>query len=54
MYTDDTQVYKSCNINDLDSIILCEEKCVSNTKTWMLSNKPHMNVVETEVLFVIP
>ena len=29
LYADDTQVYKSCNANDLASSILCVEKCVS-------------------------
>ena len=28
MYADDTQVYKSCNVNDLASVILYVEKCV--------------------------
>ena len=33
LYADDTQVYKSCNVNDLASAILCVEKCVFDTKT---------------------
>ena len=52
LYADDTQVYKSCNINDLASAILCVEKCMSDIKTWMLSNKLHMNEDKTEVLLV--
>ena len=51
---DDTQVYKSCNINDLTSAVLCVAKCVSDIKTWMLSNKLRMNEDKTEVLFVTP
>ena len=39
LYADDTQVYKSCNANDLISSILCVEKGVSDIKTWLLSNK---------------
>ena len=54
MYTDDIQVYKSCNINDLELVILCVEKWLSNTKAWVLSNKLHMNEDKTEVLFVTP
>jgi hypothetical protein len=54
LYADDTQVYKSCNGNDLPSTILCIEKCVSDIKTWMLSNKLQMNEDKTEVLLVTP
>ena len=32
-YADDMHVYKSCNVNDLASAILCVEKCVFDTKT---------------------
>ena len=28
LHVDDMQAYKSCNINDLASAILCVEKCV--------------------------
>ena len=52
LYADDTQVYKSCN--DLASSILCVEKCVSDIKTWMLSNKLQMNEDKMEVLLVTP
>ena len=54
LYADDTQVYKSCNANDLASSILCVEKCVSDIKTWMLSNKLQMNEDKMEVLLVTP
>ena len=33
-------------------IYLCVEKCVSNVKTWMTSNKLQMNEDKTEVLLV--
>ena len=32
----------------------CVEKCVSDVKTWMLSNKFQMNEDKTEVLLVTP
>ena len=54
LYADDIQVYKSCNVNDLASPIRCIEKCVSDVKTWMLSNKLQMNENKTEVLLVTP
>ena len=47
---DDMHVNKSCNVNDMDSAILYVEKCVSDIKTWMLSNKLQMNEGNTEVL----
>ena len=53
LYTDDMQVYKFCKINYLTSASLCVEKCVSNTKTWMLSNKLQMNENKTKVLFFL-
>ena len=52
LYADDMQIYKSRNINDLASTIHYVEKCVSDVKTWMLSNKLHMNKDKTEVLLV--
>ena len=51
LYTVDTQIYKSCDVNDLVSSILCVEQCVSYIKTWMLSNKLQMND-KTDVLLV--
>ena len=54
LYADDTQVYKSRNINDLATAILCVEQLISNIKTWMLSNKLQMNENKTEVLLVTP
>ena len=51
MYADDKHVNKSCNVNDMDSAILYVEKCVSNIKTSMLSNKLQMNEDNTEVLW---
>ena len=52
LYADDMLIYKSCNVNDLASAIRCVEKCVSDVKAWMLSNKPQMNEDKTEVLLV--
>ena len=54
LYADDMQVYKYCNVNDLTSVIHCVEKCLSDSKTWMLSNKLQMNKDKTEVLLVTP
>ena len=47
LFADDILVYKSCNTNDFASVILCVEKCASDIKTWMLSNKLQMNEANT-------
>ena len=52
LYADDMQVYKSFDLDDCLSSILCIEKCVSDVKTWMMSNKLQMNEDKTEVLLV--
>ena len=39
-------------MDDCLSSILCVEKCVSDVKTWMTSNKLQMNEDKTEVLLV--
>ena len=52
LYADDTQVYKSFGLNDCLSSIRCVERCVSDVKTWMTSNKLQMNADKTEVLLV--
>ena len=52
LYADDTQVYKSFDLHDCLSSILCIEKCVSDVETWMTSNKLQMNEDKTDVLLV--
>ena len=52
LYADDTQVYKSFDFNDLLSSILCVEKCASDVKTGMTSNKLQMNEAKMEDLLV--
>ena len=49
---DDTQIYKSFYLDECLSSILCVEKCVSNVKTCMTSNKFQMNDDKTDVLLV--
>ena len=52
LYADDMQVYKSFDLDDRLSSILCVEKCVSDVKAWMTSNKLQMNEDKTDVLLV--
>ena len=52
LYADDTQVYKSFDLDDCLSSILCVEKCVSDVKAWMTSNKLQMNEDKTDVQLV--
>ena len=49
---DDTQVYKSFDLDDCLSSILCLEKFVSDVKAWMTSNKLQINEDKTDVLLV--
>ena len=51
-YADDMQVYKSFDLANCLSSILCVEKCVCDVKTWMTFNKLQMNEDKTEVLLV--
>ena len=52
LYADDTQVYKSFDLDDCFSSILCVKKSVSDVKAWMTSNKLQMNEDKTDVLLV--
>ena len=52
LYADDTQVCKSFDLDDCLSSILCVEKCVSDVKTWMMSNTLQVNEDKTDVLLV--
>ena len=52
LYADDTQVYKSFDLDDCLFSVVCVEKCVSDVKAWMMSNKLQMNEDKTEVLLV--
>ena len=52
LYAEDTQVYKSFDLNDCLSSSLCVEKCVSDVKAWMTSNKFQMNEDKMDVLLV--
>ena len=52
LYADDMQIYKLFDLDDCLSSILCVEKCVSNVKTWMTSNKLQMNEDKTDALLV--
>ena len=52
LYADDTQVYKSFDLDDCLSSIHCVEKGVSDVKAWTTSNKLQMNEDKTDVLLV--
>ena len=52
LYADDTQDYKSFDLDDYLSSILCVEKCVSDVKARMMSNKFQMNEDKADVLLV--
>ena len=49
MYADDTQIYKLCRAEIVDTINSIEQ-CISNVKTWMFHNKLKMNDDKTEAI----
>ena len=52
LYADDTQVYKSFDLDDCLPCIPCVEKYVSDVKAWMMSNKFQMAEDKMDVLLV--
>ena len=53
LHTGDMQVYKSFDLDECLSSILCFEKCVSDVETWMTFKKLQMNEDNLDVLLVI-
>ena len=52
MYADDTQLYKSVPPSDIVSLVHKFEACISEVKTWMISNKLQLNNDKTECLLI--
>ena len=53
-YSDDNQVYTSCSLSDLPSIIASTQSCISNIQSWMSTNKLQLNSDKTELIFIAP
>ena len=51
-YADDTELSKSCLVEDLECAKLSIQECISAISCWMDSNKLMLNADKTEVLIV--
>ncbi|GFR95277.1 reverse transcriptase-like protein [Elysia marginata] len=49
-YADDSQIYGSCQPENISDLINTIELCVSSVKTWMNENKLVLNEDKTEIL----
>ena len=57
MYADDTQLYLPFDPNSAEGELLARhrvEKCISEMKSWMLSNKLKLNDEKSELLILSP
>ena len=50
LYADDTQIYRSVNIDNVHDLKLQTEDCIKNVKNWMNINKLKLNDNKTEVM----
>ena len=53
-YADDTQIYSSCDISQVDDLISEIQNCIRDLKQWMVHNKLHLNEHKTQFLWLIP
>ena len=52
MYADDTQLYRSSDITEVNSLIESTKNCIVDVSAWMKSNKLKLNEDKTEILVV--
>ena len=52
IYADDTQVYCTSDLKDTEENLQRVSRCISDIRTWMISNKLKINDDKTEFLFV--
>ena len=50
IYADDTQIYFSFNDLEMDTAVSRIEKCVSDIRSWMITNQLMLNDSKTEIL----
>ena len=51
-FADDTQLYQSAPIAEIDSLISRTQDCILDLKEWMTTNKLQLNDDKTELMFV--
>ena len=52
IYADDTQFYCSLDIKSLDEVLNLMSACISDVRSWMISNKLKINDDKTEFLLI--
>ena len=50
MYADDTQLYQSACLGNIDGMVENVQGCIENIQAWMLANKLKMNDEKTEII----
>ena len=51
-YADDSQLYKSANVNDIPNLLPIFEQCVQAIKNWMNLNRLKLNEDKTEIILL--
>ena len=52
IYADDTQIYSSFNAESLDEVLESLDNCISDIRSWMITNKLKFNDSKTEFLLI--
>ena len=52
LYADDSQIYKSFKLEDLNAVIDSLDNCLTEISSWMSANKLKLNGEKTEVMLV--
>ena len=52
IYADDTQIYCSFETDSLDEVLNSISDCISNIRSWMITNKLKINDYKTEFLLI--
>ena len=53
-FADDTQLYHSSSLTEIDGVILRMQDCIADLKTWMTLNKLQLNDDKTELMLAYP
>ena len=53
-YADDSQLYVSCQVNEVESSFNTIELCVSGIQSWMIRNRLKLNGDKTELTVIAP
>ena len=53
-FADDTQLYQSAPLSEVDEVIVQVQDCITDLKTWMTVNKLQLNDDKTEFMLACP